>query len=153
MDKVRHGKYPKQVLILITDGLDNVSTYSFAQVREELKASGVLVYSLNFAGAGGGGSPLGMEGQNILDYLSSVSGGRLFYQRFGRALTTSDATTAFDVIVQELRHQYTIAVTPNISSDDKKWHKLKIKLQPTNASGEIKHLSTRTREGFYLNHR
>lgn len=154
LNKAQHGRYSRQVLILITDGEDNVSTYSLNQVRDELKASGVVVYSLNFAGTGEAGSALGMEGQHILEDLSSVSGGRFFYQRFGRAMSTSDASDAFEVISQELRHQYTITVMSNISSDNNKWHKIRIKLQAaTSAPGEMKHLSARTREGFYLNHR
>lgn len=108
LDQVQHGRYSKQVLILITDGQDNVSTYSLDQVRDELKASGVMVYSLNFAGTGMAGSELGFEGQHILEELSSVSGGRFFYQRFGRAMSTPDASDAFSVIAQELRHQYSI---------------------------------------------
>ena len=154
LDKMQHGRYSRQVLILITDGQDNVSTYSLDRVRDELKASGVMVYSLNFAGTGEAGSTLGMEGQHILEGLSSVSGGRFFYQRFGRAMSTSDASDAFDLIAQELQHQYTIIVRPEVPSDNDKWHKVKIKLQAAiNAPAEMKHLSARTREGFYLNHR
>lgn len=153
LNKVQHGRYSRQVLILITDGQDNVSTYSLKQVSDELKASEVIVYSINFAGAGNAGSALGLEGQLMLEELSSVSGGRFFYQRFGKALTTADASNAFEVIAQELRHQYTIAVMPNVLSDDRKWHKIKIKLEPAANAPETKHLSARTREGFYLNHR
>jgi Ca-activated chloride channel family protein len=150
IDKVRHGRYPKRVLILISDGQDNLSTYSLNQVREELKESGVLVYSMNFSGPALEGGGLVMEGQTILDELSRLSGGASFSQRYGRSLTTSDATSAFESIAQELRHQYTVTVRPNVSPNDKKWHKIRIKVE---APSEMKQLSARTREGFYLNHR
>lgn len=146
INKVRHGRYSKQVLILITDGRDNVSKYSLAQVRNELKASGVLVYSLSLAGSVFGGSALGRDSQHILDEFSSVSG--------GNAMTTSDATLAFQIVAQELRHQYTIAVKANVSSGKRDWHKIKVKVEAAaNAPGEMKHLSARARAGFYLNHR
>lgn len=151
IDKVRHGRHSKRVLILITDGRDNVSTYSFDQVREELKTSDVLVYSVNFSGTGIAGSALGIEGQDILNESSLVSGGMSFYKR---SLKASDAVSVFEMIANGLRHQYTITVTPNVSSDNIKWHKIKIKVEATaDALGEMKHLSARTREGFYLNHR
>jgi hypothetical protein len=48
----------------------------------------------------------------------------------------------------------TIAATFDVASDHSKWHKIKIKVSaPANAPDEMKHLSARTREGFYLNHR
>lgn len=149
LDKVRHGRHSKQVLLLITDGMDNLSTYSLTQVRDELKRSGILVYALNFSDTLLSESTYEMESRQILTELSSVSGGRFFYQRYGRHLTASDAVSAFEIIAQELRHQYAITVTPGISSDEKKWHKVKIKVE----APEDKHLSARTREGFYLSHR
>lgn len=152
IDKVRHGRNSKHVLILITDGQDNVSTYSFDQVRDELRASDVLVYSVNFSGTGIAGSQLGMEGQEILNEFSLVSGGMFFYKRNGRPLTASDATSVFELIANELRHQYTITVAPNASVDNGKWHKIKVEVAAS-VPGKTKHLSARTREGFYLNHR
>jgi Ca-activated chloride channel family protein len=41
IDKVQHGRNSKRILILISDGEDNVSTYSFDQVRDELRISDV----------------------------------------------------------------------------------------------------------------
>jgi len=95
-----------------------------------------------------------MEGQEILNEFSLISGGMFFFKRNGRSLTTSDATSVFEVIAGELRHQYALAVTLNVSSDNRKWHRIKIKVEAdANAPDEMKHLSARTREGFYLNHR
>jgi Ca-activated chloride channel family protein len=154
IDKVRNGRNSKRVLILISDGQDNISTYSLDQVREELKTADVLVYSVNFSGTGIAGSMFGMEGQQILNEFSLISGGMFFYKRNGRSLTASDATSVFETIAEELRHQYTMAVAPNVSSDSRKWHKIKIKVAITsNVPGGMKNLSARTREGFYFNHR
>lgn len=150
IDKLRLGSYSKRVLILITDGQDNSSTYSFTQVRDKLRAFNVLVYSV-FLGTGIEGRSLSLAGQVILDDFSVISGGRFFYP--GETLTASEGTSAFENIASELRHQYTIALMPNLSSDNK-WHKIKIKVEASaNAPDEMKHLSARTREGFYLNHR
>jgi Ca-activated chloride channel homolog len=154
IDKVRHGRYAKRVLLLISDGEDNISTYSFNQVRDELRSSDVLVYSVNFSGVENLGSTLGMEGQQLMNELSIVSGGMSFYRSSGRFLPASDARSIFQLIAHELRHQYTIAITPGASVDTGKWHKIRIKIQAAaNGPSDLKHLSARTREGFYLDQR
>lgn len=150
INKVLRGRYSKRVLILISDGQDNASTYSLAQIRDQLKSSDVLVYSVNFAFQGIAGSELGPQGQNVLNDLSLVSGGKSFMT----SQKGNESVSVFELIATELRHQYTIAVTTDDGSDDRKWHKIKIKVEAAgNASAEMKHLSARTREGFYLRHR
>jgi Ca-activated chloride channel family protein len=149
IDKLRQGRYPKRVLVLISDGQDNLSSYSSKQVQDELKATGPLVYSLNLSSPGIAGSELAMEAQQILKEFSLTSGGMFFYNGYKNYLEESAVVSAFEIIAQELRHQYTITIQPKISSANGKWHKLKIKVE----APEEKHLSARTREGFYLNHR
>src|SRR5207247_1859058 len=90
LDKLRLGSYSKRVLILITDGKDTNSTYSFGQVRDKLRTSNVLVYSL-FLGSRIEGSSVNLEGLDILDDFSDISGGRFFYP--GETLTVSEATS------------------------------------------------------------
>jgi Ca-activated chloride channel family protein len=154
IEKVQRGRYPKRVLILISDGEDNNSTYTFRQVREALGESDVLLYSINFSHEDSAGSALGNEGQEILKEFSSISGGMFFYKKDGVHLKVSDATSVFEIIATELGQQYTIGIKPQISNADSKWHKIKVKVNPP-AGGlpEMKGLSVRTREGFYLNHR
>ena len=149
LDKIRQGRYSKRVLILITDGQDNLSRYSYKQVRDELRASGVVVYSVNLSNLDIAGSSFGMEGQQILKELSLTSGGRVFYNGHKRYLEEKDVVSAFEIIAQELRHQYTIVVAPKVAAHDNKWHKIKIQVEVPGT----KNLSAQTREGFYLNQR
>jgi Ca-activated chloride channel family protein len=154
IDKVQHGRNSKRVLILISDGQDNVSTYSFDQVRDELRVSDVLVYSINFANTGFAGSALGTEGLEILNEFSLVSGGTFFFKRNGRTVTTSEANVIFELIARELRQQYTITVAPKAGLDQRKWHKIRIKLRAgAESAADLKHLSVRSRAGLYSNHR
>ncbi|MDQ2936938.1 MAG: VWA domain-containing protein [Acidobacteriota bacterium] len=154
MDKVQRGRYSKRVLILLSDGQDNNSTYTFVQLREALRESDVLLYAINFPHERDAGSVLEMEGQGILKELSSLSGGRFFSRKEGRRLKVSDATLIFEYIATELRHQYTIGIKPQISNVDRKWHKIKVKIKSSaDGSGKMKGLSVRAREGFYLSDR
>jgi Ca-activated chloride channel family protein len=149
IDKVQHGHYPKHVLILVTDGQDNSSTYSFAQVREALRASDLLVYSVFSSRGGSPVSAATLEGQEILNQFSLATGGLSFYKWNPKV---SDTVSLFENIANELRHQYTIVLTPDMTWNNRKWHTIKVKVEvASDASDKMKQLSLRTREGFYLN--
>jgi Ca-activated chloride channel family protein len=138
-------------LLIISDGQDNDSRYFFKQVREALKESNVLVYSMNITNYPGNvGSTLQQDGQEILKQLSAVSGGMSYDRVGGRHLESRDAASVLEIIATELRNQYTIAIEPSgLETEAGKWHKLKLRIA---APDKIK-LSTRTREGFYGHHR
>ena len=146
VDKLQHGRYSKRVLILLSDGEDNISHYSLNQLRDALKESDVLIYTVNFSNGNAAGSPL------VMDELSSITGGMFFYVK-GPPLRVKDATSVFEVIAGELSHQYAVVIQPQFSGVDNKWHKIKIKVEsPLDARGKTQHLEARTRAGFYLNH-
>lgn len=148
VDKLQQGRHSKRVLLLLTDGQDNTSRYSFENLRELLRETGVLVYSINFPSGEGSGSALAAEGEAILSELTAISGGWSFTARTFRR--QRDVNEIIETIAKELRKQYSIAVEPLNSPKDKKWHKIKLKVNlSADGPSELKKLSTRTRAGFY----
>jgi Ca-activated chloride channel family protein len=141
VEKVSRGTHPKRALLLISDGQDNDSRYTFSEVRRLLKESDVVLYSIGILGGGDPGSTLGVEGQSILDELSSVSGGKAFFPN-----TAPEMDEIFEKIALELRHQYSIGYRPANFTNDGKWHKIKVKVQPPRG---LPRLSIRSREGYY----
>jgi len=103
--KVLQGRHRKRAILLISDGLDNVSRYKFKEIQKLLKESNVLVYSI-YAGNAEPGSALGFEGLVVLDKLSAASGGIVLNPK-SRAAAVS---AVFERIAQELQHQYTIGI-------------------------------------------
>src|SRR5688572_12376445 len=81
VEKVQRGAHPKRALLLISDGQDNDSRYTFNELRKLLKESDVTLYAIGILSGSDAGSSLGMEGQGILDELSVVSGGKAFFPR------------------------------------------------------------------------
>lgn len=148
IDKVQHGRNPKRVLLVISDGRDNSSRYAFTQVREALKESNVMFYSVNVTQAPG--TSLALEGQGILDEFSALSGGMAYFDVDSSQLRPKDGKALLEVVATELRNQYTIAIETGMTETKVgKWHKLKLKVKsPTNLK-----LEARTRDGFYLNQR
>jgi Ca-activated chloride channel family protein len=141
VEKVAHGSHPKRALLLISDGQDNDSRYTFSEVRRLLKESDVVLYSIGIMGGNDPGSSLGMEGQAILDELSSVSGGKAFFPN-----TSAEMDELFERIALELRHQYSIGYKPKDFKNDGKWHKLKVKVTPPRG---LPRLFVRSREGYF----
>lgn len=141
VEKVSRGTHQKRALLLISDGQDNDSRYTFSEVRRLLKESDVVLYSIGILGGNDPGSSLGMDGQAILDELSAVSGGKAFFPN-----TSAEMDELFERIALELRHQYSIAYRPKNFTNDGKWHKLKVKVTPPRG---LPRLFVRSREGYY----
>lgn len=141
VEKVMRGTHQKRALLLISDGQDNNSRYTFNELRRLLKESDVVLYSIGILGGNDPGSSLGMQGQGLLDELSSVSGGKAFFPN-----TAAEMDEIFERIALELRHQYSIGYRPANFVNDGKWHKLKVKVVPPRG---LPRLFVRSREGYY----
>jgi Ca-activated chloride channel family protein len=141
VEKVQRGTHPKRALLLISDGQDNNSRYTFNELRRLLKESDVTLYGVGILGGSDAGSQMGMEGQGILDELASVSGGKAFFPR-----SNAEMDDIFEQIALELRHQYSIGYRPVDFNNDGRWHKIKVKVTPPRG---LPRLFVRSKEGYY----
>ena len=141
VEKVQRGTHPKRALLLISDGQDNNSRYTFNELRRLLKESDVVLYGIGILGGGDAGSELGMGGQGILDELASVSGGKAFFPR-----SSAEMDDIFEQIALELRHQYSIGYKPTNFTNDGHWHRIKVKVTPPRG---LPRLFVRSKEGYY----
>jgi Ca-activated chloride channel family protein len=141
VEKVQRGAHPKRALLLISDGQDNNSRYTFNELRRLLKESDVTLYGIGILSGNDAGSSLGMEGQGILDDLASVSGGKAFFPR-----SAAEMDDIFEQIALELRHQYSIGYKPTDFANDGHWHRIKVKVTPPRG---LPKLFVRSKEGYY----
>ena len=141
VEKVQRGTLPKRALLLISDGQDNNSRYTFNELRRVLKESDVTLYGIGILSGSDAGSSMGMEGQGILDELASVSGGKAFFPR-----SNAEMDDIFEQIALELRHQYSIGYKPLNFTNDGRWHKIKVKVTPPRG---LPRLFVRSKEGYY----
>ncbi|HEX9543708.1 MAG TPA: VWA domain-containing protein, partial [Pyrinomonadaceae bacterium] len=78
IERLMRGAYQKRAIILISDGEDNDSRYSFNELRRSLRESDVTIYAIgvstNFLPRKGG-----LNGRETLEELASVSGGKAFF--------------------------------------------------------------------------
>ena len=140
VQKVMQGAYQKRVVILISDGEDNDSRYSFKELRRRLRESDAIVYAIgtitNFLPRKGA-----LDGREILDELTSASGGIAFFPRSASAMSE-----AFERIALELRHLYSIGYRPDDFAADGRWHHLKVKVA---SPPGLPRLVVRNRKGYY----
>ena len=141
VEKVQRGAHPKRALLLISDGQDNNSRYTFNELRRLLKESDVTLYGIGILSGSDAGSSMGMEGQGILDELASVSGGKAFFPR-----SNAEMDDIFEQIALELRHQYSIGYKPVNFTNDGRWHKVKVRVTPPRG---LPRLFVRAKEGYY----
>ncbi|HYH85509.1 MAG TPA: VWA domain-containing protein, partial [Pyrinomonadaceae bacterium] len=74
----RSGAHKKRAILLISDGQDNSSRYTFKELTRLLKESDVIIYAVGIVD-GHDDSQLGYSGRAILEELAGVSGGKAFF--------------------------------------------------------------------------
>lgn len=142
IEKVKQGRHTKRALLLISDGQDNSSRYTYGELRKLLKEAGVQIYCIGIVDMGGGaGGALDMQGQGILEEIAQVTGGKAFFPRSAAEL--EDTTTR---IALELRNQYSIGYLPTNIKKDGQWHKIKVSVKPPKGLPSLK---VQHKEGYY----
>jgi Ca-activated chloride channel family protein len=141
IERVTRGTHQRKALLLISDGQDNSSRYSFKEVRNLLKESDVTIYAIGIIDRNDARDPIGIQGQAFLDELASVTGGKSFYPQ-----TNVELDEIFERIAVELRNQYLIGYTPKDFEPNGRWRKVKVKVKPPKG---MPRLIVRTREGYY----
>jgi VWFA-related protein len=123
LNEMRKAKNPRKALIIITDGGDNHSRYTQAEVKNRLKEADVQIYAIGVYG--GGSSPEEYFGPSLLRDLSEPTGGRHFNANL------RDLPDIAAKIGIELRNEYLIGYNPKNAVRDGKFRRIKVKvIQP-----------------------
>lgn len=126
----------KKLLLVITDGQDNMSRATLQEATQHLQArNGPTLYAIGLMGLG-----MHNRGREALQRLSDASGGSAF---FPQSLDqVSEITRA---LAHDIRRQYTIAYKPQNQNAGASYHPIVVEAR---ASGYAR-LSVRTRSGYY----
>ncbi len=154
-DKLLHANIPaeepviRRILVVISDGDDNLSQKSRSQALEMAQRVGVVIYTIStsteWLTPEESSDPnknaerkyeMG-PGDNVLKSLADNSGGRAFFP-----YRVDDLNQSFLDIGDELRSQYSIAWAPFGREADGKYHSIKIQV-------DQKDLIIRARAGYY----
>ncbi len=124
VSKMRHAKYPKKAMLVISDGGDNHSRYTEGEIKSMVKEADVLVYAV---GIYDHYFPTEEEklGPALLSEVTELTGGRAF--TIDNPNDLADVATKIGI---ELRNQYVLGYRPTNPTRDGKWRKIKVKLLP-----------------------
>jgi len=141
LEKLKEGSNSKKALLLITDGEDNRSRYTFQNVRDFVKEQDVQIYAIGITDEWNSQLGAGHTGRAIIEELSDLTGGRAFFP--DSVYELEDICTKIAV---ELKNQYIIGYHSTNAAKDGKWRKLRLKVNPPKG---IQHLNVRSKSGYY----
>jgi Ca-activated chloride channel family protein len=123
----------RKAIILLTDGDDTASKFSFKRVLDEAKISDIIIFPI-----GMGTTVLDVDLRHVLKTLAEETGGRAYFPS-----KVEELEGVYTEIAEELKSQYYLTYEPTNSVWDGRWRKIKLQ----GASG--KSLDIRTRSGYY----
>jgi Ca-activated chloride channel homolog len=106
--RLQDGRRDKKVLVIVSDGADNISRHNLAQVLDMAAGSSVIIYTVGlFAPGDQDANP------RVLHRLAQATGGQAFFPR-----ELSDVVNVCERIARDIRSQYTIGyVSSNVKQD------------------------------------
>jgi Ca-activated chloride channel homolog len=139
----------RRVMILISDGDDNLSNHTRSEAIEMAQRYSVVIYTISTSTQWIQLSQTNpdklanrkthlTEGDKILQDLADETGGRAFFPYH-----VDDLDQSFQDIGDELRNQYSIAYIPTHSQYDGKYHRIRIEVP------EHKGYQVRARRGYF----
>jgi Ca-activated chloride channel family protein len=137
LNKLKESNNPKKALLLITDGEDNRSRYSFSDVRSFIREQDVQMYAIGIL------DPATGAGRDALAQLTDITGGRAFFPN--SAYEMSDICKK---IAAELKNQYVIGYRSTNTAKDGAWRKIRVKVA-TPKGKDIASLGVRFKQGYF----
>jgi Ca-activated chloride channel homolog len=120
----------RKALVVFSDGEDQGSHVTLDQVEQRLQASDVTLYMI------GQGRGLSVDRlKKVMERLSAPTGGRMFAMA-----SIDELSTAFDMLLEELSHQYLIGYPPPGEIRDGKFHDITVRVDG--------HNNVRARDGY-----
>lgn len=124
LQKIRHSRYERRALLIISDGGDNHSRYTGAEIKRMVEEADVELYGIGIFDTVFR-TPEERSGQQLLNAITQATGGRTFAIRDVQDLPHAAAT-----IARELRNQYLIGYRSDNSARDAKWRKIRVQIVP-----------------------
>jgi VWFA-related protein len=135
-EEIRKSKLTKKALILVSDGGENNSRYTLTELKNALRETDALLYSI-------GPSPAHSEGDNnggLLKNISELTGGRLI------EMDRMDLADLAQKIIVDLRNRYVIGYVPGDKARDGRYHQIQVQIIPPRGLGK---LTAHWRTGYF----
>jgi Ca-activated chloride channel homolog len=141
--EMKEARNSRKAIVVISDGGDNHSQYTSAQIEALVREADVQVYAMGVfePDFSLGLSPEEVSGPRLLSEIATQTGGRAF-----AAALTEDLPSVAARIAVELRNQYVLGYYPKNQTRDGKYRKVEVKVsQPSGVPA----LKPHWRQGYY----
>ena len=131
--EVKKSSKPRKAIVIVSDGGDNRSRLTEAEVRAMARESDALIYAMGiFEGRGTQLSLEELAGPGLLEEITEASGGRLF--------PVSDVNHLPEIAARigvELHNQYVLAYSPSAMQPDGRHHRVRVQVLPPPGSSAL----------------
>jgi Ca-activated chloride channel family protein len=133
VETITGGKNTKKALLIITDGEDNHSRYTFADIREFTRHQEAQIYAIGLVSS--------LIGQTTIKDLVETTGGRAFFPNSVNQL--EDICTRIAI---ELKNQYLLGYKSTNEARNGQWRQIRVEVNPPKG---LPSLAVRSRTGYY----
>jgi len=149
--EMKRARHQRKALVILSDGGDNHSRYSAAEIQRAVAESEVEIYAMGIFDPGlldqDDGRKLPAEerrGPNLLDLLADSTGGKHF-----PVARLADLPRIAETIGNQLRSEYVLGYSPAQTARDGKYHRVTVELVPAATEPQTAPLRVNYRRGFY----
>lgn len=135
--EMRKSTQTKKAIVVISDGGENNSRYTPEEVKDLVRESDVLIYSV---AEGGRFDPEAQYGLDLMNRIAEMTGAHSYDAR------RVDLADIAQKIAIELRNRYVIGYTPHDEPHDGRYHRIDVKMAPPRGLGK---LQAHWRTGYY----
>jgi Ca-activated chloride channel homolog len=143
LSEMKNARNPRKAIVIVSDGGDNSSKYTAAQIEALVREADVEIYAMGVFDPMSSFSltPEEVSGPKLLSEIATQTGGRAF-----AATVSSDMPSVAARIAIELRNQYVLGYYPANQVRDGKYHTIEVKV--TQPAG-VPALKMHWRQGYY----
>jgi Ca-activated chloride channel family protein len=143
LDRMRSARNPRKALFIVSDGMDNNSRYSKAELLRMVQEQDVQIHTVGMAARTPGKQPIEQveesRGLALMTDLADRTGGLNF-----TVVNAEDIQPATSKIGQAIRDQYVVGYRPANKQDSGKWRSIQVKVT-------LQQLRAYARKGYYAN--
>jgi Ca-activated chloride channel family protein len=155
LHQMRKGRNPQRALVIISDGIENNSRYTRAELLRDALEADVQIYAIIIDNGAGGGAAANTipfrpglirkpgdqaaarQENNLLEELADKTGGLYFHARDG-----AQAKEGMMKVGEALRNEYMIGYQPADFELSGKWHRIRVK-------SSVPKVRIHARSGYY----
>ena len=134
LQEMKRARNARKAIVVISDGGDNRSHYTAAQIESLVREADVQIYAMGVFDPVFSLTPKEISGPRLLSDIATQTGGRAF-----AAAVPGDMPSVATRIAIELRNQYVVGYYPKNKARDGKYRKVEVKIsQPAGLGSPLK---------------